>query len=132
MSLYKEILDNFIANFLEFTKDFEINTLSDIETMLNSKVGIENSSDFVEIQSSLSDFGTKACTLSYVHSDKGIVLGVKINGKLKYSKIFVKLNSYLDGYTAFGVDGFGNIQQEKKIFSSDFSKVKEELKKLLL
>jgi hypothetical protein len=42
------------------------------------------------------------------------------------------MNSCLDGYTAFGIDHFGNIPQEKKIFSSDFSKVKEELKKLLL
>ena len=78
-----------------------------------------------------SNIGTKAYILSYVMPGRGIVLELKINKELGYSKIIAKGDFNLKDYNQFTSDAFNNIIQSKDMKTTDISYLKSELEKLI-
>jgi hypothetical protein len=84
-----------------------------------------------------SEEGTEAYTISYVaegnpgNPNKGVVLDLKINTQLNYSKIILKNQHYLRGYTPFRRDPFYNLIQTKTINSTKIPLLKSELSHLV-
>jgi len=99
-----------------------------LDNILGKELKIEHQEqDFVAFDNRTSNLGTMAYTLSYIRQGAGIPIELKINSVLNYSQVILKSQKSLVGYSAFSVDPFENIIQNKVLKSSDISLSRNEL-----
>ncbi len=127
MRISLDDIRNIARNFLEVLSREGIQSNGDLEKRIGETFSL-SSEDFVTIVLRPSDLGTSAYSVSYIRHGTGIPVELRINEKLDYSRVCIKLQERIDGYLPFGSDIFGNIAQDKEIKSSDFSLVIQELR----
>ncbi|MEM5872257.1 MAG: hypothetical protein QXD55_00120 [Candidatus Aenigmatarchaeota archaeon] len=136
MSIKKDDLKRIVNNFLKVLENKEIQTLLDFERPKKIFPITNDASEYVSVEFRPSSTHikafTKSPTISYIIEGCGIPLEVRINSYEGYSRIILKtVEGVFHGYSPFTIDKFNNIAQDKMIYSTDISLVKEELKKLL-
>ena len=118
----------FALGFLKILEKQEVKSASDLEKLLGKQLKVEHQAqDFVAFDNRPSNLGTMAYTLSYIRQGVGIPIELKINSVLNYSQVILKSQKSLVGYSAFSVDPFENIIQNKVLKSSDISLSRNEL-----
>lgn len=134
-SVNRQHLEKLANELLSFLDTKKIESIKDLERVMKEKslpaFGDYNAEGMVIISLRPSNEGTKAHTVSYFVEGLGFPIEFKINTKLGYSKMIIKGDFNLQGYSDFAQDRFGNIVQEKQLNSIDFSQVRVEIEKLL-
>jgi hypothetical protein len=85
---------------------------------------------YVGVSDRPSNFGAVALTLSYILHGTGIPIEAKINRQFEYSKLVIKLDEDVEGYSFFMVDPQGNLMQERTFAPGGFEDIINELKRL--
>lgn len=132
MKITKEKLREVAENFLEILAKREINSLESLKKAVQKSEIFpleRNSSEYVSYTIRPSEMNTSAHTLSYNILSAGIPIELKINPILGYSRIIIKYQGKMGGYSILSEDNFRNIIQNK-IMLPDFQLFLEELKKL--
>lgn len=131
MKITKTELRKIAGNFLGLLERENLRTTNDLEARLGERFLInEEAQDFVSITLRPSNLSTQAYIISYIRSQSGIPVELKVNPILDYTQVILKAQDSLEGYSQFGFDAFGNIQQNKVLTSSNFSLAREELREL--
>lgn len=132
VSITKEYLGRIAENVLKFLDRKKVNSLSDLDRLMDQPFSIdENTKERILVELRPSNLYTKAYVISYTVPGRGIPLEIRVNKKLKYSRVIVKGDFNLPDYEPFAKDLFGNIAQNKQLGSIDISQIKSELKKLI-
>lgn len=125
------------AEFLRVLDSGEVNSIEDLEALAGSKIDLvvatnldSGACDFMEFNLSPSNEKTQAITASYIIPGAGTPLETKINKRLGYSTVTIKLCAHILGYDPFATDNSGNMMQNKMIRSLNYYHIKRELEKL--
>ncbi len=130
MKISLEELSKIAGNFLYLLEKEGIEKTDDLEKRIGTTIKLEKSNDFIVITTRPSNYSTLAYTISYHRSELGIPFELKINKQLGYSHVFIKSEEELKDYTTFHFDYYNNYMQNRIFKSSEFSEVKEELKRI--
>ena len=130
MSVKKEYLGKIAENVLRVFDSEKIESLSDLDRIMNKRFPIESVKEQILIELRPSSLGTTVRTVAYMIEGGGMPLEIKINEELGYSKMMVKGTFVLPDYRPVANDIFGNTFQNKKLDSIDISQIRYELKKL--
>src|SRR3990172_5282094 len=117
MKVSFEELQKAAKNVLEICSKERIATASDLEKRMGQTISLDP--DMMTFEMRPSNYRTQAYTLSYTNPEGGILVEIKLNPDLGYSRIILKSQDPVKGYSPFSHDRFGNIQQEKMLHSSD-------------
>ncbi|HLD05243.1 MAG TPA: hypothetical protein VJG90_06000 [Candidatus Nanoarchaeia archaeon] len=128
MKISSERLNMAVWNFLRVTEEMGIRTTADLEAHLGQRLNV-GECDHIDFSRRPSNAGTTALTASYFIEGSGIPIEVRCNSALGYSKVVVKTEKNVIGYTPFAVDPFGNQAQDATLETSEFSNVCELLRK---
>ena len=126
------------SRFLDFLDFKNVKKVSDFNTCLINKYSINNFSindglsNYLIIQITPSNKRTQALTMDYIENgSKGIVLSIKINSALNYSKINLKCDSSVKSYETYSADIFGNKINIKTLKGTNILNLKDELEQLI-
>ncbi len=114
---------------LGFFAEQDIFSFKDLERIVNRSYCFGDES--IDVSYRPSEGNSLVIDVSYVIKGAGVIIGVKINPELGYTKFIVKAKETVDGYMPFFNDNYGNIAQMKDISFVDIGIVKGELEKLL-
>lgn len=125
-------LVNIAEDTLKILDENNIHSMEDLTKNIGKMFSIENSPEnyFIRILERPSNQNTNAIVLEYNQNSTGIILNTVSNKKLDYSQIMVKRKFRFKDYQCFGGDQFRNKSMFKKIPSSDFSVIIEEIKSM--
>ncbi len=126
MKISSERLNEVVQNFLRATKRANIQTTADLTANLGQRLDVRGG-EYIEFLRSPSNRGTTALTASYVAEGDGIPIEVKCNLDLGYSKVVVKTEGKVPGYTVFAVDPFGNQAQSASYGTDEFADILKRL-----
>ncbi len=136
MKISREKLREIINDFIGILDREKVEDLGGLEMLSGQAIPIKGKEqEYVIVEYQPSNLGTRAIDASYViqHRPKevggGVPLSVKINNQLRYSKIIIKTEGKVDGFTLFFVDNFGNLIQER-FFKTDYQEIKKALNEL--
>jgi len=107
----------------------QVTSYEDLEQMVGQRF-IINDCERVSVLRRPSNAGTQTVVVEYSINGGGVPLDIAINKVLDYAHLTVKCTEIRAGYSPFGQDSFGNIQQRKTVFTPDLSDVLNEVKKL--
>lgn len=124
MKFYQRDIEVVVDSFLQSLE--WIKTLEDIERLHGQSLPLIGS-DHIEFSLRPSRHNTHAHTVSYVKPNSGIPLDVKLNPRLSYTEIILKMAERIPLYEPFGVDPFGNILQYREIPGIDVERMKLEI-----
>ena len=126
-----EKLGQIARSILDFLKRENINSIESLEKRLGEDFDIKREDHIIQIELRPSKAGTEAYTISYIAPKGGIPIEIRMNTNFNYSKIIVKTESKLNGYTSIIYDSFGNIIQDKTIKNCSISEIEKELENLI-
>jgi hypothetical protein len=110
-----------------FLEDEKIEGIGDLEKKISQPYSVQQG-HIINIEVRPSNFFSIDFTISYITSNKGIPIEVRINPGMNYSRIIVKTELRLEDYNPFTYDEFGNVMQEKTMDGCSISELKKELK----
>ncbi len=129
MAISLEELERIAGKLVTFIGENKIASLYDLDHLLGKRFALD-CREGISIELCPSNKGTKAYTLSYLIEGAGVPIEARINPRLNYSKILIKSEKKLVGYSEFARDAFGNHVQCKDIDGYDFREVYKELRSL--
>jgi hypothetical protein len=116
---------------LLFLDERDITKLTDVEKLVGREFP-RTAPYFVKVEMRESNFGTQACTLSYISPNAvGIPIETKSNRVMGYTYIFLKADQELPGYESFALDHYHNVIQAKLVNTVEWSSVRKELENIL-
>lgn len=127
----QEKLKEIAKSVLDLLERESIDSIGSVFSRLGESFKIKGENHRIQIESRSSKSGTGAHTISYIIPGGGIPIEIRLNPDFNYSKIIVKTESKLNGYTFFNSDCFGNILQDKVMGRYSISGIKKELEKLV-
>ena len=120
-----------IRNLVSILDRERISSLKDLTERLDRIFPIEDGKEAcVGIELRPSNGGTMAYTLFYTERGAGIPIELRVNPNLGYSTLIVKSEKPIPGYELFGRDMYGNLQQQRRLQTTDFPTVRKELESL--
>ena len=135
MSLQVRDIRRIVTTFLSVFDEIDVKSLAEDQPKKFPVVGHPN--DYISLEfrksSSLQKAYTKSPVMSYTIFDGGVPLEIRMNRYENYTHIIVKTAAGLfPGYRLFAIDPYSNIVQYKKIPSTKKSRIRQQLKELLV
>ena len=132
MIITKEILRMHAERFLDKLREENITSLEIALRSVGQRIKIrEILPDLIHIYTAPSNLGTTALKMSYECQDfEGVPIEMVVNPALEYRQTIVKCTKPVIGYTPFGIDDYGNLQQFKKVNSPKWNEVISDLEEL--
>ena len=114
MKITTEKFRKIASNLLGLLDREEINSIEDLEKKIGRKYDI-SSGEYIELFMRPSNSETFAHIISYIWEGSGIPIEARINTKLGYLQMIIKLQENIQNYAPFTEDPYGNIVQNRKI-----------------
>ena len=123
-------LGTYAHSLLDFLEEKNITQIERLEQMMDAEYAVGENDEYIHLHQRPSNGGTFTYTISYMVSEVGIPIEVKLNSQLGYSQVIVKGDFTLREYEIFARDAFGNKIQNKRVGSTDLSEIREEIRHL--
>jgi len=123
----REDLRKYSLEMLEVLRRERITSYGELEEKLGQS--FDASEGKIQLEVRPSGPGSSAYAISYIIYGKGIPIEIRMDNVGRYSKITLKAENKIEGYSAFIHDIFGNLMQDKR-FEFSFNRIREELEKI--
>src|SRR3989338_35917 len=118
-------------NILDFLEREKIKYYGDLEGKVGDVFFIEkNIGHSITLEEHPSELETLEYSISYIINGKGIPIEARLNNSINYTRLIIKGNFKLGGYSVMIRDTFGNLIQGKIFRGCSVHRLKQELEVL--